>query len=227
MSAKKSNGTEVVVATAKVASAPLSIITDGSALGKRIQSTVKMYLSAGARIHLDVVSAIWHAAKHGNPHYLNTIFPALRPNDAAAVKLYIRRAHALVGLEGEEPNGKDMEVIQAAIEAGSVLELNKGVFKVVAGHNTKQAAMLAELCETRFINPDGEIDKHVLDRNNVQQVTELGDADVLKRMITLANSIEGDTDRRRVKVSDPVRKFIEQMRDKAEALKGQVTLSAG
>lgn len=206
----------------------VEIITDGAALNTRITATIKMYSSAGAHIHVDFVSALWHAAKHGNPFYLNRVYAALRPNDQQAAKLYIKRAHAIVGLEGENPDGLDAEVIKAAVDAGAVVKLEKDEFDVIAGHNTKQAQLLAALCIERFIDPDGETDHKLLDRNNFAEIKTLGDVQVLDNLIKLAKQIDdGNTDTRKVTVTDAVKGWLQEIRDKAEALKGQVTLSEG
>lgn len=206
----------------------ISVVTDGALLNKRINETAKMYLAAGRRIHVDFVSALWYVAAHGNAFYLNRIYALLRTNDKQAAKLYIRRAAAVVGLEGENPDGLPAEVIKAAVEAGSVVKLEKDEFSVVAGNNTKQAQMLRELCETRFIEPDGKNDFMLLDRNNFAEVKTLGDNEAFKQLAKLVKSLEeGDTDNRKVSVTEPVLKFFQRVRDEMEVLKNQVTLNEG
>lgn len=206
----------------------IEIITDGAKLNTRINSTLKTYASVGARIHVEFISALWHAATNGNPFYLNRLYAALRSNDQQAAKLFIRRAHAIVGLEGENPDGLSSEVIQAATEKGEVVKLTKGEFTVVSGHTSPAAQMLAKLCIDRFVSPDGETDKMLLDRNNFAEVKTLGDTQVLENLIKLANQIEaGDTDTRKVSVSGPIKDFLSFIKDKAEVLKGSTTLSAG
>ena len=205
----------------------IEIITDGEKLGKYVAESTKMYATAGNRIHIALVSALWFAAKHGYVQYLNQVYQALRSNDKTAVKLYIRRAHAIVGLEGENPDGLDSAIILAAVEAGTVLKLTKDEFSVVAGHNTKQAQALAKLCEERFIDPDGEVDHKVLERNNFAEVKTLGDGEALAQLIKLAKSFEDSTDTRKVTVTNPVKEFLASIKDKAEAMAGQLSLSNG
>lgn len=202
------------------------IINDGAALGKRINQTLKMYASAGNRIHTDFVSALWHVAKHGNAFYLNRIYSALRSNDQQAARLYLRRAAAIVGLEGANPDGLDAEIIKAAVEKGSVVKITKDEIVVVNGHTSEQAKMLAVLCEERFINPDGETDKRLLDRNNFAEIKTLGDTQVLENLLRIVKQVEdGSTDNRTVQVSQFVTDFLKEIRDKAEVIKSQLSLA--
>lgn len=195
------------------------IIKDGAALNKRINYTLKTYASVGLRIHVEIVSALWHAAAFGNPFYLNRIYSALRSNDQTAVKLFIRRAHVIVGLEGADPAGLPSEVIQAAAEKGAVVKLTKEEFSIVNGHNTPQAQTLAALCVDRFINPDGKTDKNVLDRNNFAEVKVLGDNEALAQIIKLASSFEESTDTRKVNISKTLADFFAEIKDKATTMK--------
>lgn len=204
-----------------------AIITDGAKLNTRITSTLKTYASVGVRIHVEFISALWHAATHGNPFYLNRLYAALRTNDKQAAKLFIRRAHAIVGLEGENPDGLDHEIVLAAIEKGSVVKAEKEVYSLIEG-NMPQRELLAKLCVERFIDPDGETDKMLLDRNNFAEVKTLGDTQALDQLIKLANQIaEGDTDKRKVAVTDPVKDFLSFIKDKAETMKSQLSLAQG
>lgn len=201
------------------------IITDAAALGKSITSTLKTYASVGTRLHVLVVSALYHAAKHGDPIHLNRIYAGLRTNDQTAVRMYIRRAHAIIGMDGASIDGLDTEVLQAAVEAGTVLAFHKGEFSVVAGA-TEPRKVLVDLCESRFINPDGETDRMVFDRNNFSEVKTLGDQQVLDQLIKLADSLT-PTEKRKVNVSEPIKTFLAAIKDKAEAYKTQGTLAQG
>jgi hypothetical protein len=203
------------------------IIKDGAALNKRMNSTLKTYASVGARIHVEVVSALWHAATNGNPFYINRIYSELRSNDQTAVKLYIRRISAIVGLDGADPEGLPSETVIAAVEQGGILTLKKGEFIVTKGHTTPQAKAWADLTENRFLNPDGETDRAVLDRNNFAEVKTLGDDAVLDQLMKLVSSTETETDTRKVAITAPVRDFLLSLKDKAEVLRNQLSLSQG
>lgn len=211
-----------------------TIISDGKKLSAYIQSTLKGYKTYGARVHIAVVSALAFAAATGQNAMLNQVYEGLRSNDQTAMKLFIRRAHVINGmvLGGADflkatPDGLEAEVIVGFASVGAVVELSKGQFSVVRGHNTPEAAGLAKLLHERLINPDGEIDRQVLDRNNFAEVKTLGDTQVLEQLIKLATSIESDSDTKRVAVTKPIRDFLLSLKDKAETMLGQTTLSQG
>lgn len=201
------------------------LITNTTELGKSITSALKTYASVGLRLHVLTISALHHAAVHGDPIYINRIYAGLRTNDQTALRMFIRRSHAIVGLDGGAVDGLDSDVLNAAIEAGTVLTFTKGEFSVAPGA-TEARKVFAELCSKRFLNPDGETDRHIFDRNNLSEVKTLGDTQVLDQLIKLADSLT-PTEKRKVNVSDSVRAFLASIKDKAEAYKTQGTLAQG
>lgn len=204
----------------------MNIITDKSKLTKHIQSAIKAYNASGRAIHVAVVSALWHAAKHGDPSLFNAVFDALRPNDKQAVQLYVRRAAAVVGLNGKNPDGLPAEKIVGAVEAGAFMSLSKGAWIVTQGHTSKQAKATATLCEKSLINPDGENFRYVLDRHNMAEIKTLGDTQVLDAVIAISKQLQ-PTERRAVNVTDQVRDFVTDFVGKAKAMKDQRTLNEG
>lgn len=207
--------------------ATLMIITDGKELSKHTAATLKTYASVGVRLHVDAISGLYHAAKHGDPVHLNRLYAGLRSNDQTALKMYIRRVHAILGVDGADIDGLDTDVLQAAIENGTILGMKKGEFFIVKGHTTTEAKLLVDLCDKRFINPDGDVDRMVFDRNNLSEVKTLGDAEVLSQLITLSAKVDTTSEKTKVTVSDSVRKFLSGIRDQAEAMKNQTTLAEG
>jgi hypothetical protein len=201
------------------------LIQDQAKLKTFIQKALSDYTSAGRRIHIAVVSAVFHAARTGDPSLLNFAYKGLRSNDQGAVKLFVRRAHAIIGLGGDNPDMKPSEVVQAAIEKGTVLGLKQGDFFIVKGHTSDEAKTLAKLCETRFINPDGEVDKFILDRNNFTETKIVGDADMLKSIVALAKRLESTSETTKVEVkNNRVRDFIAKMGDQASTMLSQLDL---
>lgn len=200
----------------------LAIITNGDKLTKYIGESKVLYLQVGIRLHISAVSAIWFACKHGNPGPLNQLFGFLSSNDQAALRFFIRRSHVIVGLKGGAPEGLSPEAINSAEEAGKVFGFKDKQFTVIRGHTSDQAKFLLTLCETRFIKPDGKTDKYVFERNNFEEVRTLGDEAVLKAIIRAAK-LE-DSDRRKHQVSPKVRKFLDSMREQAEAFMTSATL---
>jgi hypothetical protein len=201
------------------------IIKDQAKLKKHIQVTLNDYHSAGRRIHIAVVSAFYHAAAYGDPSMLNFVTNGLRSNDQGAVTLFVRRAAAIVGLDGKDPDGMSRELIQAAVEKGGILGRKGGEFFVTKGHTSDEAKLTAKFCEARWINPDGKADKFILDRNNFTETSVIGDSDMLKSIIALAKRLDSDSDTRKVTVSPAVAKFFNDMKDKAEVMLGQTSLA--
>lgn len=212
-----------------------TIVKGKAALVTSVAKALASYTEAGVLVHVAAVSTIFHAAKHGDCELLNRLHNGLRPNDQAALKLYVRRAHILLGLieakaikpnEGI-PSGDDAlpsEVIQSAHELGQVLDFKSKEYVIAEvdgekrGHTSKQAKALAAICEKRFINPDGVIDLPVLTRDNVTEVKTLGDAEALKALLRAVKSIEANSKTRQVSVSDRVAKMFARIKNEAETM---------
>jgi hypothetical protein len=219
----------VAKATPKTSFAmPQEIVTDSKALGSAIEKWAAYYVAAGQSAHVLFVSALWHTAKHGNPALLNRVFSVLRDNDQTAARLFVKRAAILVAMKGEEPDPTEVtsEMLQALADAGKVVDFKQGSFIVVKGHTSDEAKMLVHLCETRFIKPDGKTDMLLLERNNMAAMRLVGDSQLLDGILRIAKSIDTESERTRVNVSDPVRKFLQGIADKAEVMKQQLNLSS-
>lgn len=227
--ARKSTPLEASAVPATVTKASgFSVIRDKTKLADFIDATLNLYHDVGDRLHVAVVSCLWHVATHGNPALLNKLFAGLRVNDQNTVRLYVRRAAIYIGLNGESPNGLEREVIQAAFVAGQVLDMKNKQFFVVRGHTSPEAKALAALCEGRLINPDGDEDKKVFERNNITEHQTLGDEDVLKNLLrTVDQALKDSTERKTIDVSPAVRKFFEELKTEATAFFNKVTLDKG
>lgn len=205
-----------------------AIMKDEGRLSTFIDDTLTSYRSVGRAIHVALVSCLWHVATHGNPALLNKLFAGLRDNDQNAVRLYIRRAQIVIGLSGEEPDGQDSAILQAAFLAGQSLDMKNKQFIVVRGHTSDQAKALAKMCESRLIDPDGDKDKFVLDRNNISEHRTLGDADALEAIVSATTRfLENKSERRTVNLSKVTAKFLSDLRDSAQVMLGQATLDKG
>lgn len=199
----------------------LSIITDAKKAAAYVTSAVNVYAKSGRMIHVAFVTAMWHAATHGNPALLNRVYHALRTNDAQAAKLYVRRAHIIIGLEGENPEGQDSLIIQAAADRGAVFALNKGEWSVIPERPAQRAA-LVKLCEERFIVPDLERDQFFMERNNFAEVQTIGDTQALDAVLkAITNNLE-TTDKRKIDLSDPIKKLLTGLKDRLTSVKAQV-----
>jgi hypothetical protein len=206
-----------------------TIETSGKKLAKRIESTLKLYATVKDRLHADAISAIWHAAKHGDPVYLNRLNEGLGSNDQSALKLFIRRAQAIIGFNGANPDGKASDEVIAAVEAGTVLTFKEGQYLIAVkgGHNSDQAQALLFLCEERFINPNPEKgDAKVFDRNNFSEQKLLGSQEVLKALIKLNKEVQaGTNDKRKVNVDPKVAALLAEVAGKAETTLNQLSLA--
>lgn len=197
-------------------------IIEAGKLSAYITSTLKQYATAGLKIHVAVVSAMHVAATSGNPGLLNRIYHGLRTNDQQAVKLYVRRTNILVGTDGKDFDGWTTEQINEAHANGAVLTFKAGEFAIVEGrgHTTDQAKSMAVLCSKRLINPDGKIDRRVLDRNNFAEVKTLTDSDILKAVIKAAKA--EPSEKRNVNVSPSVRKMLDDIVSRSESTLEQI-----
>lgn len=193
------------------------LIIGASDLKSHIIATLQQYTSNGQAIHQAVVSALYHAAVHGDPSLLNVCYGGLRTNDQQAVKLWIRRAFIVNGLDGGSPEGLAQELIVKACQAGEILSLVKGKFAIVAGPNHPQSKTLAALCAKRFIKPDGTIDRGVLQRNNFAEVKTLGDVEVLEKVRSLKKYLK-DTDKQKVNLTPATVDFINHIALKADQM---------
>lgn len=204
----------------------MQIIKDKSKLSSHIANAIKQYQSSGRAIHVSVVSALYHAATTGDPRYLTQIYEGLRSNDQTAVRMYIRRVSAIVGLDGGNPDGLANEVINAAVERGGILTFKEKKFQVIQGHTSDAAKLTATLCEERFISPDGENDREVLARNNFAEVRTLGDEQVLDNLLKVLKSIDTESETRKVVVSEHVKTLFAKVRSQAESMKQQLSLQS-
>lgn len=210
----------------------MTIIKDKSKLSKYVTETLAQYISVGDRVHVAFISSLYHAATTGYVETLNTLIAGLRSNDQTALKMYVRRAAAIVGLGGENPDGKDSEVVIAAVEAGGILgvKTKNGVpsFYILEGrgHNSEPAKALAKLCVSRFIDPKEENgDRKVLERNNFAEVKTLGDMDILKAVAKALNSVNSTSETKKVHVSQQTAAFLEELRGKVEVRMNQLSLA--
>jgi hypothetical protein len=221
---------EVATAGPKAGVTLFGMIKDAKKLNAGIVQFLADYKDIGDRAHIFVVSAIYHACVHGNPAPFNTLFAGLRPNDQGAVRLYVRRIQIISGMDGVTPDGENLasEVIAAALDAGKVLDITQGQWRVVRGHTSPEAKRLAKLCEDRFLNPDGETDKMVFARNNFAEVRTLSEADVVEQIESNIRSyLDNKSARRQISLSEGIRTKLTKMADTVGTWKNQLSLSDG
>lgn len=203
------------------------IIKAAKTLRKEAELQLKAYKSVGERLHAVIVSSIWHACTHGDPSILNFVYTGLRSNDQTAVKMYIRRAMIINGRpKGDSPEKLTTEEINQALLQGSVFGYEKGQFTVIAGHTSDEAKGLRSLCEKRFINPDGETDRMVFDRNNFAEVKTLDDQAVLSKLAQVIKETEKETDTRKVAISASTQKLLKDLKTKVATQLNQHELAA-
>ena len=191
-------------------------------LATYIATFIKEYKASGRKAHVAIVSALAHVCEHNNTTPLNDIYDALRSNDQQAMRLYIRRVFAIMGLDGDLPDGKSADVVQAAVERGAIVSFSKGKFSPTKDPSSAESQALFKALTERFINPDGEKDRYALARNNFAEVRTLGDRDYLKKVIKLVNEMSTDTDTRKSDVTDPVLALMSEFKDKSQAMLDQL-----
>ena len=203
-------------------------------LAKYVADAIAMYQTSGERIHVAVISALYNAATSGDVTLINRVHEGLRSNDKSALRLFIRRATILNGLAlsnapaDAQVDGLPVETIQEMVKIGSVIDYKKGAFTCARNPNSDEAKSFVKLIETRLLNPDGETDKMVLDRNNFAETKTLADADILKAVLKPVNeALDGTADHKIFKMSAGVKKQLEKIKAMLETGHQQATLDQG
>lgn len=206
------------------------LITDGAKLQEFVTSTIKAYGKVQVDLHVAVISAIAAVCRHGNPAELNRIYDALNSNDQTALKLYVRRITVANGLSmaghpKEAIDGIPSEVAAEMLTKGSVIGFSKGAFAVVNGHTSEQAIRMLDLCEQRFINPDGETDRYVFERNNFAEIKTFGDEETLKRIVKIIKETEGSSDTKVFNLTEGTKKYLTELKDAIGQRLSQLSLA--
>lgn len=222
--------TSVATTASKSGVILFGMIKQAGKLNDGITMFLKDYTDLGIRAHVLGVSAIYHACMHGNAAPLNNLFAGLRPNDQTAVRQYVKRIQIINGLGDEklELENLDSDVVNAALDTGKVLDFAQNQFRIARGHTSEQAKTLAELCERRFLNPDGEKDKLIFARNAFAEVRALGESDVLGQIEQNVRSyLDNKSARRKITLSDAVRSKLVKIADQIGGMRSQTTLNEG
>lgn len=205
------------------------LIKDAKTLSASIDRHIAAYRETGNAIHTDIVSALWHTAKYGNPVLFQRIWDGLRENDQQRVRLFVRRVSILVGCGKDPFFDKDGNALvlpagkgQVWLAAGKMMDIAQGTWKVTVdgGHTSKVAKDWAALMENRFSKPDLVRDRLILDGNNISEMQSMGDTDVLQRIVALGKLLDSKSERRTVKVSDKVRKLVGGAVSQAQTMLG-------
>lgn len=185
-----------------------SIIRDGAELNKAVTLVIKNGKTYRDRLHVAAVSALFHAAEHGQPEPLNRIYFSLTDNDKQALKNYIRRAAAIIGL-GDVKQVLEMvkpDVLKAAVDIGTWLRFkNETGFEVIKNSQVETVkaakAGFMSLAESHLINPDGKQYKRFFDRFVITEIKVLSGSTVLDTMTKTIKEVKaGNTDKREVQV---------------------------
>lgn len=201
-------------------------------LASYVSSAIEEYKSSGEKMHVAIISALYNTAVSGDVTLLNRINENLRSNDQSALRLYIRRVSIANGLSMTGGPAK-IEVLDTAsmekmLKTGGILGFSKKKFTCIQNPSTDAAKNFAKLCETRFLNPDGETDKMVFERNNFAEHKTLGDADVLKAVLKPINeALNNSSDNKTFAISEAIQKRLQQIKDMLDINHKQATLNEG
>lgn len=179
-------------------------ITGADALRKGNKSFRTLYLKMGVTAHVLLCSHLLHAAEHGDPSTLNEFFGILKTNDKTAARLYIGRVTAIVGgWDGIETVTTEMMSQYKA--TGAFIEYADKEFHIIP----KEAFSDAPANRTAvlgfaaaMLDPDGEVWKDFLDRNNLTEIKSIGDEDVQVKLANLIKEASGDKKNTNTSVSD-------------------------
>lgn len=194
-----------------------------------VAEAVKAYQSSGEKMHIAIVSALYNQATSGDTTLINTIHSGLRSNDKQALRLFIRRASIVNGLiltnAPQNVDVLDTETMQAMLKIGAVVSFSKDKFTTIQNPSTAAAKSFAILLEKRLLNPDGEIDKMVFERNNFAEHKLLGDADVIKSLLKTTNeALDNVADNKTYALSEAIRNRLQKIKTMLEVNLNQASL---
>jgi len=203
----------------------LKIVRDGAALNALVAKTVKAGATYRDMLHTAMVSALFHAAEHGQCAPLQRLFESLTTNDKTAVRgSYIRRIHAACGgLDWSEyyADGEALpvpeEILKAATEKGAWLTYSeKNGFGVKQDVKEAREAF-KKLAEEKLINPDGEVWRRFYDRNNLAEVGMFGNKQVVAGINALLKNAKGESERKESTVDKKIIAMLAKVSDDLEA----------
>lgn len=163
---------------------------DATKLNAMISRTIKGYHKSSEDLHVSFVSALAHAAQHGQPAPLNNLFNGLKefPNLIVSMKNYVRRLDTLLDDEGNpvlDAAGKFQPSPYKFLEFTT-----KTGFATIKGTDSQRAAFIKH-AEADLINPDGKIYKRVDQRDNVKEEQEFTTKNLLAAMKSLLEKAKG------------------------------------
>lgn len=173
----------------------MNTLLKGAALDKGIKSFKNAYIRSGTLGHAACVSAIMHAAEHGDPSKLNTIYGFLRTNDKQTLRQYVSRLHAIIGgWNGIETVAQVL--MQDYKSKGALIGYTTKdgfiVLTVEDNENALDNRKVALEFADEMLDPDGEKWAMIFERNNFAEIKTLGDEQLQKALDTLIKTAKGE-----------------------------------
>lgn len=200
-------------------------------LMKRIEVAIASKDQAYELMHVACVSAIFHAAEHGQVAPLNAFYLGLNVNDRMSVKQYLRRTQMRRTVEKPlNPDGSGTWLTFES-EKNTDERLLLGSFSVNTKKMDERKKWMA-LATDKLIacpaKPEGTPEwVRFYQRENIAEAIALRtftDANVVALIKGIVKRIkDGDTDTTKVVVSDRMLKFVEGMEETALATLGRET----
>lgn len=209
----------------------MTIIRESAELNRVITKAIAARATYRDLLHTAVSSAIWHAAEHGDPSYLNRIYPAMESNDQAALRMQIGLVHLFFGLNlefGKElPEVMEPEERKAALRLGAILEVNQGKWRVLNKMDKPNAPELRKKLASFAVEviDKGEHKnfKRFYEVDNIRTKTYFEDTQVIRRVIATFNAANRkSTDSRVVNVSPKLKGILEKFKDTLESFANNI-----
>jgi hypothetical protein len=191
------------------------IVREAAALNNLVTKVIKAGQSYREQLHIAVVSALYHAAEHGQTAPLGRLYDSLTSNDQTALRgSYIRRIHAACGgLDWADyinpEDGKNLpvpaEILASAQEAGSWLTYSEKNGFAVKQQVQPARDAFKKLAEEKLINPEPEKGwTFFYSRNNLSEIQQFGNKQVLQALTALVNNASGKSERKTADVDTKI-----------------------
>lgn len=184
----------------------------------KLNQAISKWAVLGAKYHdatHDVVcSALWHAAEHGDPVHINRVYEIMTPDQQVTLRTMVQKVHLYFGLDGKMPEGPiEPEAKRAAMDAGKILDVNAGEWRVLNVRDKSTAPQLRKqltLFVTEVLDEGKNVHFPKFSRvNTIKTIAYVGDKQVLDRIMSAIDlAVKDSTDTRKIQISPRLKKEL-------------------
>lgn len=195
-----------------------TIIRDKQKLNNGLTQLKKLQDKYHAQLHVMAVSVLVFANENGRCEPLNRFYSMLSANNQTALKNYIRRFQ-----EKKEADGKVVKTELAFVKFIPTEKLFAIDTSTPTTNRGYKGTPFAEHAEKVLINPDGKNSKPFWEQDNMKDLQLFDDKNIVDGLARMLSTItNGDTENRKVMVSDEYTALLQEAVNKANALKDKL-----